>query len=82
MRSCEDLCGITLEIVQPRIALSLETQPLCFQTLNLNSEGSTVNYDVRPVWPDLKQPSNERPGKSDQEDQKKLAKLEQKYPLN
>ncbi|KAF5943961.1 hypothetical protein HYC85_018038 [Camellia sinensis] len=61
-----DLCGIALEIAQPRIALSLETQPLCFQTLNLNSEGSTVNYDVRPVWSDLKQPSNKRPGKSDQ----------------
>ena len=52
--------------MQPRIALSLETQPLRFQTLNLKSEGSTVNYDVRPVWLDLKQPSNKRPGKSDQ----------------
>ncbi|KAF5932946.1 hypothetical protein HYC85_029117 [Camellia sinensis] len=57
------------ETAVPRIALSLETQPLRFQTLNLNSEGSTVNYDVRPVWPDLKQPSNKRPGKSGQEDQ-------------
>mgnify|MGYP003702378329 CR=1 FL=1 len=26
--SCEDLCGIALEIVQPRIALSLKTRPL------------------------------------------------------
>ena len=69
-QSCEDLCGIALEIVQLWIALSLETQPLRFETLNLNSEGSTVNYDVRPVWPDLKQPSNKRPGKSDQNDQK------------
>ena len=69
-QSCEDLCGIALEIVQPRIALSLEPQPLRFQTLTLNSAGSTVNYDVRPVWPDLKQPSNKRPGKSDQKDQK------------
>ena len=34
-RSCEDLCGIALEIVQLRIALSLETRPLCFQNLEL-----------------------------------------------
>ncbi|KAF5956351.1 hypothetical protein HYC85_003576 [Camellia sinensis] len=34
-RSCEDLCGITLEIVHPRIAPSLEIQPLCSQNLEL-----------------------------------------------
>ncbi|KAF5932346.1 hypothetical protein HYC85_028517 [Camellia sinensis] len=84
-QSCEDLCGIALEIMQPRIALSLETRPLRFQTLNLNSEGSTVNYDVRPVWPDLKQPSNKRHQsqiKKIRPRQKKLAKLEQKHPSN
>ena len=30
-RSYEDLCGITLEIVQLRIALSLKTRPLIFE---------------------------------------------------
>ena len=30
-RSCEDLCGIALEIVQLRITLSLETRPLIFK---------------------------------------------------
>ena len=30
-RSCEDLCGIALEIVQLRIALSLEIRPLTFK---------------------------------------------------
>ena len=30
-QSCEDLCGITLEIVQLRIALSLEIRPLTFK---------------------------------------------------
>ena len=57
-RSCEDLCGIALEIVQPRITLSLETRPLSLQTLNLGSECSTVNHNVGLVWPDLKQPLN------------------------
>ena len=59
--------------------------PLCFQTLNLNSEGSTVNYDVRPVWPDLKQPSNKRHQsqiKKIRPHQKKLARLEQEHPSN
>ena len=59
-RSYEDMCGIALEIVQLRITLSLETQPLCFQTLNLDSKRSKDNHDVRPVWPALKQPSNKR----------------------
>ena len=34
VRSCEDLCGIALEIVQPRITLSLKIQSICFRTLN------------------------------------------------
>ena len=33
--SCEDMCGIALEIVQLRIALSLETRPPYFQTIEL-----------------------------------------------
>ena len=64
----EDLCGIALEIVQLRIALNLETRALAFKPW-AHSERSTVNYNVRPVWPDSKQPSNKRLGKSGQEDQ-------------
>ena len=30
-RSCEDLCGIALELVQLRIALNLEIRPLTFK---------------------------------------------------
>ena len=30
-QSCEDLCGIALEIVQLRIALNLEIRPLTFK---------------------------------------------------
>ena len=85
-RSYKDQCGIVLEIVQLRIALSLETRPpLCFQTLNWHSECSTVDHNVRPVWPDWKQPLNKRHQsqvKKVRPHQKKLAKLEKKHPSN
>ena len=59
--------------------------PSAFKTLNLDSECSTVNYNVSSVWPDSKQPSNKRQEsqiKKTRCHQKKLAKLDQKHPWN
>ena len=54
--------------------------PFASKPRNLNKEGSTINYDVRPAWPDSKQPSNKRQDSQIKKircHQKKLAKLEQ-----
>ncbi|KAF5933144.1 hypothetical protein HYC85_029315 [Camellia sinensis] len=58
-RPYEDLCGTALEIVQPRIALSLKIRPVCFEP-RTHPEHSTVNCRRRPAWPVLKQPSSKR----------------------
>ena len=48
MRPCEDLCGIALEIAQPRIALSLKIQPVRFQTLNpFKTSNSQLSEEAR-----------------------------------